>query len=354
MPDEDVLAPSLPEPQEKPAKPGAEARGADEEQYEVEVVDDTPEPDRGKRPPSQPVEQIAGKEEDDEGFAPDAKQRIKQLRYVYHEERRNKEQAKRETDAAVEYARQLLNENQQLKGQVSTGERVLVEQAKSRAEAQVAVARQKYVSAHEDGDAAAMAAAQEEMARAVSEHQRFVNYVPSMPPAPPPAPYPPQAPPPQPQPPPPPQELDQRTKSWFAKNSWYGAPGYEEPSNFALGVHQRLIHRGISANNPETADEYWSTVESRLAAVFPEQFGAVFGANGQGSNGGSPSSAGRTQARPSQPASRPVVAAGGVRKSSGPIKVRLTQSQDALRQRLGLTREQYAKEVVKQQAQEGR
>ena len=343
----DVSTPSLPEPQEK-AKPSS-----DEDQYEIEIVDDTPEADRNLRPPSKPIEQIAGTEEQDENFEPDAKKRIKQLRYVYHEERRAKEQSKREADAAVEYAKQLLNENQQLKGQLSTGERVLVEQAKGRAEAQVAMARQKYLAAHENGDAAAMAGAQEEMARAVNEHQRFLNYVPSTPPTPPPQQYAPGPPQQQAQPQPgQAQEIDQRTKSWFAKNTWYGAPGYEEPSNFALGVHQRLVHRGISATNPETADEYWSTVESRLAAVFPEQFGAMFGGNGQAVNGGSQSSQGRTQARPSQPASRPVVAAGGARKSSGPIKVRLTQSQDALRQRLGLTREQYAKEVVKQQQQE--
>lgn len=347
MPDEELVA-TLPEPQEKPAK-----AGADEDQYDIEIVDDTPEPDRGKGPPSQPPEQLVGKEEEDESFAPDAKKRIKQLRYVYHEERRSKEQAKREADAAVDYARQLLNENQQLKGQLSTGERVLVEQAKGRAEAQVSMAKSKYLAAHENGDAAAMAQAQEEMARAVSEHQRFLNYVPSTPPAPPPQQYAPGPPQPQAQPQSQPQEVDARTKQWFSKNSWYGAPGYEEPSNFALGVHQRLIHRGVSPTNPDTADEYWSTVESRLAAVFPEQFGSMFG-NGQATNGAPNPPSGRTQNRPSQPGSRPVVAAGGARKSAGPIKVRLTQSQDALRQKLGLTREQYAKEVVKLQAQEGR
>src|SRR3954470_9636161 len=160
MPDEEL--PSLPEPSE-PSTP-------EEDKYEVEIVDDTPEPDRGKKPPSQPVEQIAGKEEDDEGFAPDAKQRIKQLRYVYHEERRNKEQAKREVDAAVEYAKRLMTENEQLKQHLSTGERVLVEQAKSRAEAQISNAKQKYLTAHEAGDAPGMASAQEETSRAVSDH----------------------------------------------------------------------------------------------------------------------------------------------------------------------------------------
>lgn len=341
----ELPTPSLPEP-DKPASKG------DEDQYDIEIVDDTPEPDRGKAPPSQPPEQLAGKEEEDENFAPDAKKRIKQLRYVYHEERRNKEQAKREADAAVEYARSLLNENQQLKGQLSTGERVLVEQAKGRAEAQVAMAKSKYLSAHENGDAAAMASAQEEMARAVSDHQRFLNYVPSTPPTPPPPQY--QPGPPQGQPTQQQKPVDQRTQAWFQKNQWYGAPGYEEPSNFALGVHQRLLHRGVSPDNPDTADEYWSTVENRLATVFPEQFGAVFGQNGQAANGNPNLPPGRTQARPSQPQSRPVVAAGGARKSPSPIKVRLTQSQVALAQRLGLTTEQYAKAVAKQQAQEGR
>ena len=63
-----------------------------EDVIEIEIEDDTPEEDRGREPmPKHIVDEL----EDDELDSYDAKaqQRLKQMRKVYHDERREKEAA---------------------------------------------------------------------------------------------------------------------------------------------------------------------------------------------------------------------------------------------------------------------
>lgn len=345
MPDEDSVANEV---VQQPGEPEGEPKST-EIPIEIEVVDDTPEPDRGKAPPTVPPEQIAGSEADDESLTPEARKRVKQLRYVYHEERRNKEKAERESNAAIDYAKQLLDENRRLKNQLSTGERVLLDQAKSRSEAQIESAKAAYRAAHDAGDSEAILKASEALTRAVNDHQRFSSYVPTSPPPgspePPPQPHSaqPQYAPQQPQAPP----VDDRTQGWLQKNPWFGAPGYEEVTSFAMGVHTKLSNRGVLPTGT-TADEYWDTVNRRLTEVFPAQFGAgagqsaAAGAQGSGTNG-------RTTMPRTAPAQRPVVMTAGARSSATPIRVKLTQSQLTMARRLGLTAEQYAREVAKEQ-----
>jgi hypothetical protein len=328
-------------------EPAPEPAGDEEEQkLEIEVIDDTPEPDRGKTPPKEPVEKIAGDESGDERYPEDVRKRIKSLRYVFHEERRGKEKAERETQEAIGYAQRILDENNRLKAQLSTGERVLIDQAQRRALAQVEQAKELYRQAHESGDTDRIVKAQEGFSRAVAEHDRLQQYQPSTPPPGTQPPPPQQAPVPQ-QAQPQQQEIDDRTKGWLKKNPWFGTPGYEEMTSLAMGVHTRLSNRGVLPTG-ETADEYWTTVESRLQQVFPEQFGSGSGnpsAAGQAQNGAAAPENGRTNGnRP-----RPVVVSAGSRSPNGPIKVRLTQTQVEIARRLGLTREQYARELVKEQ-----
>ena len=63
-------------------------------------------------------------------------------------------------------------------------------------------------------------------------------------------------------------ELDQKTLRWQAKNQWFGSPGYEEVTAFALGLHQKLVGTGY---NPQQ-DEYFEQIDARLKRTFPEMF----------------------------------------------------------------------------------
>ena len=97
-----------------------------EDQFEIEIVDDTPEEDRKNATPM-PKEIVDELENDNlEEFAGEAKQKLLQMKKVWNDERRAKEAALREQQEAIRVAQQLVEENKKLKGKLSTGEQTLV------------------------------------------------------------------------------------------------------------------------------------------------------------------------------------------------------------------------------------
>ena len=75
--------------------------------FEIEIEDDTPEADRDREPmPEDIVKSL-----DDDELETFSKEKAKQLKKVWHDERRAKETAVREREEAVRAARQLFEEN---------------------------------------------------------------------------------------------------------------------------------------------------------------------------------------------------------------------------------------------------
>jgi hypothetical protein len=109
---------------ENPRKGGAVV----EAEPEVEIVDDTPEKDRGRKPMDEPPKDVTDDElaKYDEGV----RKRIQHFSKGYHEERRAKETALREREEAVRMAQQIVEENKKLKGSLHQGQSALLEQAK--------------------------------------------------------------------------------------------------------------------------------------------------------------------------------------------------------------------------------
>ena len=95
-------------------------------------------------------------------------------------------------------------------------------------------------------------------------------------------------------------------------------------TSFALGLHNKLVQEGIS---PQT-DDYYERIDSRMRQLFPENFEDDTEVEEQ---------------RPRKRASNVVAPA---TRSTAPKKIRLTQSQVTIAKRLGLTPEQYAKQVA--------
>ena len=92
-------------PDEKEAK---EAESKSDE-LEIEIEDDTPEPDRGRKPMKEPVEEPT--EDELASYDEKVQQRIKKFTRGYHDERRAKEEALREREAAEKIAKQLWEQN---------------------------------------------------------------------------------------------------------------------------------------------------------------------------------------------------------------------------------------------------
>ena len=295
----------------------------DDGDVEVEVVDDTPIQDRGRKALDREVEDPT--DDEIENYSDKVKGRIKELTHARHDERRAKESTMREKQELERLTQQLIDENKKLKQYVSTGSEQYGTMAKTAAEAELEKARRQYKDAQEAFDTDAIIAAQEALTDAKWKLEQAKSFRP-----------PPlqteeydvqtrQSAPEQAQP-------DEKTLRWQARNQWFGANGFEEVTSFALGLHQKLVNNGV---DPRT-DEYFEQINARVKSKFPEVFG---GTEDKPRSGDSPR--------------RPAAVAAPATRSSGAKKVQLTQTQVALAKKFGLTPQQYAAQVAKLESQNG-
>ena len=283
---------------------------------ELEIEDDTPEEDRGKEPmPKELVDELEADELED--YSEKVKTRLKQMKKVWHDERRAKEAADRERQQAIDFAQKILEENKRLKNTVSQGEKTLISTAMTAAELELQQVRKVYKEAYDSGDSDQILDAQEKLTEVTSKLQELKKFKPSLQeeetevniPA---------------------QQVpvarpDPKASSWQERNSWFGQD--PEMTSAALGLHQKLVDSGM---NP-TSDEYYQRIDSTMRRRFPEYFGDQETSDG----GGKPVQ--RTETKPATvvaPASR----------STSSKKVVLKPSEVNLAKKLGLTPEQYAME----------
>ena len=281
----------------------------EEGDIEIEVVDDTPEPDRNAKPATRDIDDPSDDELADYGEK--VQKRRKELTFARHNERREKEAALREREEAVRIAQKLLDENKNLRQNVHTNQTALASSIKSKAESTLEMARKKLKEAQESYDTDAIVAAQEELTEAKFNYERVKNFKPAPLQEPEEQVYIPQNTQQAPTP-------DSKALAWQEKNQWFGPD--EEMTAFAYAVHKKLVDSGVDPRS----DEYYERIDARMREVFPAQFGV-------------------RKADPKRPAT--VVAP--ATRTTGKKKVALTKTQEALARRLGLTNEQYAKEVLK-------
>jgi len=296
---------------------------ANNDEVEIEVVDDVPEKDRGRRPLDRNVDDPT--DDEIETYTKGAQDRIKELTHARHDERRAKEALAREKQELERLAQYYATENEKLKKYVTTGTEQYTSMAKTAAEAELDKARRDYKAAQEAFDTDAILAAQEALLEAKMRMQAAQNF----------------------RPPPlqsekfdvqPRQQQtqtvqpDEKTLRWQAKNQWFGSDGFEEVTSYALGLHQKLVNSGVDPRS----DEYFGQIDARVKSKFPEVFGET-------------EDAPRNTGAPRKPAA---VAAPATR-SSGVRKVQLTTTQIALAKKYGLTPQQYAAEVAKLERNNG-
>jgi hypothetical protein len=294
-------------------------KGAKEDSIEfsveddIEVVDDTPEGDRGRSPMKEPPKDFADDElaKYDEGV----RKRIQHFTKGYHEERRAKEAALREKEEAIRAAQAIVEENKKLKGSLSQGQQALLEQAKRVVANDLEVAKRKYKEAYEAGDSDALVAAQEELTTAKMKAERVNNFKP--------APLQQETPVVQPEQNVSAPQPDSRALEWQKENRWFGQD--EEMTGFALALHNKLIKSGIDP----TSDEYYDRVNARMRQVFPESCVYDKQANASSSS---------RKSNVVAPASR----------STAPKKIVLTKSQVEIAKRLGVPLELYARKVAEE------
>ena len=301
----------------------------EDESVEIEVVDDTPEADRGKPKRDENVPPQIPEDDEIKNYSGDVQKRIKQLKYEYHEERRQKEEAKRLSDEAVTATQKLMEENKKLRKTLDDGEGVLVEQAKGRVEAQLNEAKKEYKEAYEAGDPDKLIEAQEKLTSIQNEKFRVDNYKPPVR-----AEEPDVAPPTQASAQPKVQAPTGRDKEWLeANNDWFQKDDYEDMTGYAMGIHQKLVKAGL---NPKLdTEEYYRRIDEAMGKAFPEHFSKD------------------KQTVETEEVEAPQRSVGSVvapvnRSAKKPRKVQLTSTQIGLAKRLGVTPEQYAAQLLKE------
>lgn len=278
-----------------------------ESQPEVEVIDDTPEADRNRKPMDEPPKEFS----DDEiaTYNEAVQKRIKHFTKGYHEERRAKEAALRERTEAERLLQSILEENKRLKSTVTQNQEALLEQAKKATQFELERAKEEFQKAYDNGDSSALVAAQESLTAAKIKADRVANFkLPSL------------------------QEdtpelkresepvrpqYDYRAEEWQYKNRWYGQD--RRMTAYALAYHQELTE---FEKIPAGSDEYWNRLDAEMRQRFPENFD--------------------TSDAPTQ--KKTVVAP--ATRSTAPKKIVLNQSQMNLIKRLGITPQQYAEQLA--------
>lgn len=289
-----------------------------EDDFEIEVEDDTPEEDRGREP--MPEEIVKALDDDDE-LENFSKEKAKQLKKVWHDERRAKETALREREEAVRAAQQLFEENRTLKKNLHTGEQAFVDTTKVAAERELEAAKREFKEAYDSGDSDRLTEAQEKVFEAKLKLKQVESYRPqyqedtrqtekkgvdkadsdgwSVTPVEDAAP-----------------KVDPKAAAWQKRNSWFGEN--RVMTSMAFGLHEDLVSEGVDP----TSDEYYSRIDKEMRRRFPENF--------EGSE-----------------RKKPATVVASAKRTTAPRKVVLTASQVSLAKRLGITPEQYAREMLK-------
>ena len=305
-------------------------KAAAEKKFEIEIEDDTPPEDRGRKPMKEPVDDPT--DEELSTYDEKVQARIKKFTRGYHDERRAKEEALREREAAENFAKQVYEENKKLQQQLSNGSKVFIEQSQSTAQLELDSAKKRYKEAYENADVDALAEAQAEIAKATLrmdkasgmkpievEEREFQTAQPDQP------------------------KMTPRTKKWVDNNSdWWGKD--DEMTMTAMGIDRKL-QKEYGADYVGT-EEYFQTIDKTMRKRFPEHFDSE-----QSYEDDEPPPNKRTsepvdEDDPPHRATRSASPVAPATRSTPPNRIRLKASEAATARRLGVPLELYAKQVA--------
>ena len=299
----------------------------EDDKVEIEIEDDTPEEDRGRRASKPGFIDKVEKDELDL-YSDEARSKIDAFRKFYHDERRRADAAERERQEALNVTKKLYEEVKQLKGRVNSSDEAAVTSFKTSAEHELEMAKKEYREAYDAGDSEKLVEAQDKLTSAKMKIEKASNYaeninqrkalqeqenevkIPQQTEA---APV-----------------RDQKASAWQERNSWFGQD--DEMTSLALGLHEKLVKENGMAY--ATTNEYYKRIDETMRRRFPENFQDEKVDDD------------RNTVRSNKPST--VVASAS--RSTSSKKIKLNTSQLSIAKKLGLTPEQYARELMKMEA----
>ena len=255
-------------------------------------------------------EETDEKKQELEDYSEGVKRRIAKLT-------RKMREAERREAAALEYAKKVQAEQDVLKSKYTKLDSGYIVEMENRIKSSMEAAASKLAKAREDGDLKAEIAASTEISRLGYEEARLMELKakpetkaqetevkqPSFQ-----------------QPQEQPINPDPKAQTWAQKNTWFGQD--EAMTYTAFSLHKKLVEE--EGYDPQS-DEYYSEIDKRIALEFPQKFGKVEQ---------------KTTSKPTQ-----VVASASRSSKPGRRIVRLTPSQTAIANKLGVPLEEYAKQL---------
>jgi hypothetical protein len=290
-----------------------EAKKVEEDVVEVELENETEntEETASEETASEETASEETSDEDLEGYSDKVKKRIEKLTYKMRE-------AERREKAATEYAQSVQKQNEELAKRSSQIDESYISEYDQRVTSQEDGLKKKLSDAINLGDVDAQIEAQKSIAKLAIEAERLsvakhqLEQRKAAPPQPP-----------QQAQPQPTNQPDPKARSWAERNSWFGE---NEPMTLtAFSIHKSLVENEYF---DPSSDEYYAELDKRIREEFPHKF--------QQDN--------RSSAR------APV--AGATRSSGKPSnkKIKLSPSQVAIADKLGVSYEQYAKQLARLQS----
>lgn len=292
----------------------------EDDEIKIEVEDDTPPEDRHIEPLTDEVKNDLEKADESKDYSHNVKTKFKQYKKAWHDERRAKEAAYREQQEALQVAQNILEENKKLKSMLQKGETELIDNYKTSAELEVDKAERNYKEAYDSGDADKLLEAQKELMRAEMKLDKAKNFKPTVQidendvqttqkqPA--------------------QQQMDPKVAAWVSQNQWFVSPSKRGMRRYAEGVHEELAERYGQAFIG--TDEYFKSIDKEVRKRFPEEFA---------------SEQNDEEEKPQR--TRPSTVVAPAKRSTAPKKVVLSKTQVGLAKKLGLSPEQYARELAK-------
>jgi hypothetical protein len=317
-------------------------------EVEVEIIDDTPPEER--KPPKKTELEVQTPEYNDgvsdeelNQYSKGVQKRINQLRAINHADKRKLGEANRMREEAVTIAQRQQRKLVEYESLLKRGQHAILDSSTRKAKVELDQASRAMKQAHEEGDAEKLVESQKAMIASQTELQNLeartgkakAALVRKPPFRAPPKPQPKQT-----------VELDQNQIDWMRKNPWFSPmaqqgqtidPLHKEMTAIGYAIHDNLIHEGINARHDP--QRYYAEIDRRIRERFPDYPGFE--------DVREPRS---TPARSRRNTN--VVAPSSSRNNGAKTrKLKLTQTQEALAKRLGLTNEQYAVQAYKEAQQ---
>lgn len=294
--------------------------GEDEQEATVEMNDDGSDAKLAvEEPPAveeAPAKQAAPAEEELDDYSGKVKKRIDKLTARLRETQRREE-------AALEYARNVRQQNEQLEQQYRKTDTERLQEAQGRVDSHLIALKQVIKKAREEGDIDTETEAQQRLTSMTWEQNRLNETTnqrrqeaekpkpaqeqpeilrPRMP------------------------EPDLKAEEWAEQNTWFGTNTVM--THTVRGIHMDLVQK--EGFDP-SSDEYYSEIDRRMSQIFPSEYGNA------------PTPQNNRTNRPVQTVA-PATRSSGVNNSAR-RSVRLSPSQVAIAKKLGVPLEEYAKYV---------